>query len=222
MRRFPFAGNTLRRTQARILVSAVLGGWFLFHAFTAQGNIPKSSNEEIPPLKPPLGDIPPEVWEEHGTAMITGGVLALAAIGAAVWLAFRPRPVDPIPPEMQARRDLENLKGQAQTGQLLSSVSRVTRSYLSRAFQLPMAELTTMEFCEQLAKAERVGPVLGATAQKFLKHCDELKFAPAPPPGPFDAVAESLSLVEQGQARLVEARRIELENAAEMARKASG
>jgi hypothetical protein len=130
--------------------------------------------------------------------------------------------VDPITPETQARRELETLKGQAQTGTLLSSVSRVTRGYLGRAFELPAGELTTTEFCEQLAKEERVGPVLGATAQKFLKHCDELKFSPAPPPEPFDAVAESLKLVEHGQARLREARRTELEEAAEKARKASG
>jgi hypothetical protein len=93
---------------------------------------------------------------------------------------------------------------------------------LSRAFGLPAEELTTTEFCEQLAKEERVGPVLGSTAQKLLKRCDELKFSPTPPPGPFDAVAESLRLVEQGQDRLREARRIELDSAAETARKASG
>jgi hypothetical protein len=220
--RSPSSRITLWRAQVRILALAVLGGWFVFQCLSAQGNIPKASNEEIPPLKPPLGEIPPEVWEEHGAAMVTGGVLTLAAISAAVWFAFRPRPVDPIPPETQARKELESLKGQAQTGKLLSSVSRVTRNYLRRAFELPSAELTTTEFCQQLEKEERVGPVLGATAQKFLKHCDELKFSPAPPPRPFDAVAESLMLVEQGQARLTEARRIELENAVEKARKASG
>ncbi len=217
----PSTQNTRRRTQARMLALAALGGWFVCHVLPAHGNIPKASNDEIPPLKPPLGEMPPEEWEQHGSAIVTGGVLTFAAIGAAVWFAFRPRPVDPIPPETQARRELETLKGQAQTGKLLSSVSRVTRSYLSRAFELPVAELTTAEFCQQLAKEERVGQVLGATAQKFLKHCDELKFSPAPPPGPFDAVAESLRLVEQGQARLMESRRIELESAPEKARKAS-
>jgi len=220
--RFPSAKSALRRARGRILCLVVLGGWFVFHSFPAEANVPKASNEEIPPLKPPLNEIPPDVWEEHGTAMVAGGVLTLAAIGVAVWFAFRPRPVDPIPPEMQARRELETLKGQAQTGKLLSNVSRVTRNYLSRAFELPAAEMTTTEFCHQLAKEERVGPALGSTAQKFLKHCDELKFSPAPPPGPFDAVAESLKLVEEGEARLREARRIELENAAETTRKASG
>jgi len=114
------------------------------------------------------------------------------------------------------------VQGQAQTGKLLSNVSRVTRSYLSRVFQLPATELTTTEFCELLAKEERVGLTLASTAQNFLKHCDELKFSSAPPPGPFDAVAESLKLVEQGEARLRETRRVELENAAEKARKANG
>ena len=220
--RFPSAISALRRAQGKIMCLVILGGWFVFHSFPAEANVPKPSNEEIPPLKPPLGEIPPDVWEEHGTAMVTGGVLTLAAIGVAVWFAFRPRPVDPITPETQARKELETLKGQAQTGKLLSNVSRVTRSYLSRVFQLPATELTTTEFCELLAKEERVGLTLASTAQNFLKHCDELKFSSAPPPGPFDAVAESLKLVEQGEARLREARRVELENAAEKARKVSG
>ena len=219
---FSSARSKLRRARGRILALAVLCSWFVLHSSPAQANIPKNSEAEIPPLEPPLGEVPPDVWEEHGNAMVTGGVLTLAAIGAAVWFAFRPRPVDPIPPETQARRELETLKGQAQTGKLLSNVSRVTRSYLSRAFELPAAELTTTEFCEQLTKEERVGPALGSMAQKFLKHCDELKFSPAPPPEPLDAVAESLKLVEEGETRLREARRIELDNAAEKARKASG
>ena len=220
--RFPPTKGLLRSAQGRLLALAVLGALALRLTLPAQANIPKASNDEIPPLKPPLDEIPPEAWEEHGAAIVTGGVLSLAAIGAAVWFAFRPRPTEPIPPDTLARKELETLKGKAQTGQLLSTVSRVTRSYLSRAFELPAAELTTTEFCEHLAKQERVGPLLGSTAQKFLKQCDELKFSPTPPPGPFDAVGESLRLVEQGQARLAEARRIDLENAAEKARKASG
>src|SRR5262245_38683002 len=140
--RIPSAISALRKAQGKIMCLVIIGGWFVFHSFPAEANVPKASkNEEIPPLEPPLGEIPPDAWEEHGTAMVTGGVLTLAAIGVAVWFAFRPRPVDPIPPETQARRELETLKGQAQTGKLLSNVSRVTRSYLSRAFELPAAEL---------------------------------------------------------------------------------
>ena len=209
------------RRLARVLALLTFGGWFLGHAFTTHANLPKPPNDEIPALKPPLGEIPPEVWEEHHTTLITGGILMLGLIGAVAWFALRPRPVDPIPPETLARRELEALRGQTQTGQILSSVSRVTRSYLSRAFNLPAAELTTTEFCQQLARDDQVGPALGAAAQQFLKQCDELKFSPTPPPGPFNAVGESLRLVEQGEARLREARLIELENATAKARKAS-
>jgi hypothetical protein len=212
----PSHNDSRWRTPARVLALMTLGGWFLGHVLTAHANIPKPPNDEIPALKPPLGEIPPEVWEEHHTSLVTGGILMLSAISAAAWFVLRPRPVDPTPPEALARRELEALKGEAQTGKVLSTVSRVTRSYLSRAFNLPTAELTTTEFCLKLTQEERIGPVLGAAAQMFLKQCDERKFSPTPPPGPFNAVGESLRLVEQGQARL-----IELENATAKARKAS-
>ncbi len=167
-------------------------------------NLPKPASDEIPPLKPPLGEIPPGTWEEHGSAIVIGGTLALAALAAVAWLALRPRPEEPLSPERQARNQLTELQGKPQTGQLISTVSRVTRAYFRDAFGLPAHEFTTSEFNEQLAANRQVGSQLSDRTQAFLKRCDELKFSPEPVPGPFDATAESLKLVELGEAQLRE------------------
>ena len=200
---------------------AIVSFCLLLYPCSSLGNVPKNSNEEIPPLKPPQAEISPSAWEENGAAMVTAGLLALAGLCTAAWLGFRPQPAPVVPPETQARRQLETLRGQPQTGQLLSAVSRVTRSYFREAFGLPVGEVTTAEFCEQLAAQERLGPSLGTEAQQFLRRCDEFKFSTSTPPAAFDAAAESLKLVELGENRLVQARRMELEKAAD-ARKAGG
>lgn len=183
-----------------LLLWLPLSGW---------ANLPKPANDEIPPLKPPLGEIPPGAWEEHGPAIVVGGALALAALAAVAWLAFRPRPEEPPSPEKQARSQLAELQGKPQTGQLISVVSRVTRGYFRDAFGLPPSELTTREFCDQLETREQIGSELGGRTRAFLTRCDELKFSPNPVPGAFDATAESLRLVELGENRLEEVRRQE-------------
>jgi hypothetical protein len=217
--RFRLGAQTAAYVPSRLVVLAIIGCCLVHDPSSCSGNLPKASNQEIPPLKPPQGEIAPSAWEENGTAIVTAGLLTLAGLSIVVWLGLRPRPTPAIPPEAQARAQLESLVGKPQTGRLLSDVSRVTRGYLRDAFGLPTGEVTTTEFCAQLGAQERIGASLGSTAERFLKHCDELKFSPFTPPAAFDAAAESLKLVELGEQQLAENRRKILETAAD-ARKA--
>jgi hypothetical protein len=196
-------------TPGPILARGAFCLWILLLWLPLRGwaNLPKPANDEIPPLKPPLGEIPPGVWEEHGPAIVIGGTLALAALAAVAWLALRQRPENLPSPERQARSQLAELRGKAQTGQLISTVSRVTRGYFRDAFGLTANELTTREFCDQMETRQEVGSELGGQTRAFLMRCDELKFSPNPVPGAFDATAESLKLVELGENRLQEVRR---------------
>jgi hypothetical protein len=213
--RFRLGAQTAADVPGRLVMLAIIACCLVHNPRSCSGNLPKPSTQEIPPLKPPQGEIPPSAWENNGFAIVTAGLLTLAGLSVAVWLGFRPRPVPAIPPDAQARAQLESLVGKPQTGRLISDVSRVTRGYLRDAFGLPTGEVTTTEFCAQLATQERIGPSLGSTAEQFLKHCDALKFSPSVPPSAFDAAAESLKLVELGERQLVENRRKELESAAD-------
>ena len=81
-------------------------------------------------------------------------------------------------PEVQARKELSSLRGQPETGALLSRVSGSVRHYAAAAFSLPAGELTTAEFCRAVIGNEAVGLSLAESVTDFLKRCDERKFAP--------------------------------------------
>lgn len=157
--------------------------------------------DDIPPLRPPRGPIPPSLWEQYGFWIITGAVLVLLLLAAVIWLVLRPRPAAVKPPVVQAREALGSLRQQPETGTLLSRVSHVVRSYFSAAFGLPQAEMTTSEFCDALKNAPDAGPELYRHVSCFLRECDERKFAPAPPSPPMGAVDHASKLVEAAEAR---------------------
>src|SRR5690349_7995909 len=48
--------------------------------------------DNIPPLRPPRGEIPPSWWEQHGGWVIAGGCFALVALAALIWWLTRPKP----------------------------------------------------------------------------------------------------------------------------------
>ena len=159
------------------------------------------ASDDIPPLRPPHGEIPPTFWEQHGVWLVIPSVLLLALVGAAVWFLTRPKAPVIVPPEVQARQALEPLRRQPEDGALLSRVSQILRHYVAAAFSLPPGELTTAEFCRAIAGHAQIGPDLTAALSDFLRLCDQDKFSlPAPVP-PLNAVAQALKLIDQAQAR---------------------
>jgi hypothetical protein len=159
------------------------------------------SADEIPPLRPPRGELAPTFWEQHGVAVGSWGAVGLLILGVAIWYLLRARPAVPIAPEVQARRDLDSLRQQPETGAVLSRVSQVLRHYVAAAFHLPQGELTTSEFCSAIAHQEQVGAELSGAVSTFLRECDQRKFAPAPPAAPLGAVSQASKLVELAEAR---------------------
>jgi hypothetical protein len=167
---------------------------------------PDSSND-IPPLRPPHAEIPPTLWERHTTGVIVVGMAVLAIAGFAVWLALRPRPPVIVPPEVQARGDLESLSKLPEDGAVLSKVSQAVRRYFGTAFALPAGELTTAEFCRAIAANDQIGSDLSASTGDFLRRCDERKFAPDSTPQATGAAEYALRLVEQAETRRERLRR---------------
>jgi hypothetical protein len=105
-----------------------------------------------------------------------------------------------LPPETIARQALEALRNQHEDGALLSRVSQILHRYLKGAFDLPLVESNTTEFCAAIATHERVGPELAGAVADFLRRCDERKFSPVPAPE-LGAVGQALKLVESGEER---------------------
>jgi hypothetical protein len=106
-----------------------------------------------------------------------------------------------VPPDVQARQALEPLRRQPEDGLLLSRVSQVLRHYVAAAFNLPLGELTTAEFCRAIAGHAQIGPDLSAALSDFLRLCDQDKFSPPAPVPPLNAVAQALKLIDETQAR---------------------
>lgn len=159
--------------------------------------------DEIPPLVPPRGEIAPGFWEQYGSWVVFGALGLLVLAGVAVWLLLRPkRPPVITPPAIQAQEELQSLRGQAESGVVLSRVSGILRHYFSLSLGLPPAERTTSEFCSTLVALPQVSPELSATVSDFLRECDERKFAPVPPQPPLDAVEVAAKLIQRAEESL--------------------
>ena len=163
--------------------------------------------EEIPPLRPPRAEIPPSFWEEHGLLAVGLGLVGLLVLVAVIWLLTRPRPAQPVPPAVQARRALEPLRPVNENGKVLSEVSQTLRRYIADVFQFPPGELTTTEFCRTIEEHQQPGTELTQRIVEFLRKCDERKFAPSPPQPPLGAVSCALELIESTETRLAELQR---------------
>ena len=163
--------------------------------------------DEIPPLRPPRPEIPPGFWEAHRVSLTISTVIFLIIIGIALWFTLRARPRAEVPPEIQARKALDALKSQPESGVLLSNVSQILRRYVMAAHGLPAGELTTTEFCAAISAHPSIGTQLSAAIGEFLRCCDQRKFAPDSDGVPLDAVASALKFVEQSEQRRSELHR---------------
>jgi hypothetical protein len=169
-------------------------------------------NDDIPPLAPPLPEIPPTLWEQFGWLLWILVPLLLVVAGFIVWLRLRPgKPPVLSAPDAQARDTLAALQTQAEDGATLRQISQSLRRYLINAFWLLPDEATTTEFCARLQSSERIGPELASALGEFLRQCDERKFSPAPAYAPLRAAQRALELVAQAELRRGEPRASVLE-----------
>jgi hypothetical protein len=155
----------------------------------------QASTNALPALAPPYGEIPPTFWEQHGTMILVAGITAIALAVLISWKIFHPKPPVILPPEVLAREALTKLLRQPEDGKLLSNVSQILRRYVTAAFELPAAELTTTEFCAALAASVKVGTEPAQTISDFLRACDERKFSTSPAAAPLNAATRALELV---------------------------
>jgi hypothetical protein len=194
-----FRGQQLRTLTAAVL--AVVGSVYVQAAET------NSLVDKIPPLRPPMREVPPSYWEEHRAAIIGGCVAGVILIGGVIWVLTRPRVPRVAPPEVMAREALSKLKDKREDGVLISRVSQILRHYMTVRFGLPLVEYTTTDFCKELNSNAKAGPELAAEIGKFLRLADEHKFAPEASGANGEWVARSLKLIESAEARHAEVTR---------------
>jgi hypothetical protein len=183
--------------------------WPLLLARSAFSQTNAVSGEEIPPLRPLRGEMPPSFTEQYGLWLLFGGIFALILVCVIIWLLTRPKPPRTIAPAVEARSALEALRQRAEDGAVVMRVSQTLRRYLAAAFEMPPEELTTTEFCQALTHARRVGPELSTDVARFLRECDMRKFAPSflPSTAPaLGAVQQALKLIDEAEARLTQLR----------------
>ena len=201
-----------KKTEPSVSVSVLLVAFcgktsacvFAVHALfvVAAHALPSSKPaDEIPPLAPPLPEIQPAFWEQHAVLLGACVFVALALIGFALWLLLRPRPAQPVPPELVARNELAKLAALPETGDVLSHTSQTLRRYVAAAFNLPPGEMNTAEFCAAVREHAGIGPEVSTAFGEFLRGCDERKFSPTPAPNPLASVGRALALVELAEAR---------------------
>ena len=160
-----------------------------------------ATSDDLPPLLPPRPEIPPSFWEQHSVAIVLTVFVLASVVCALAWFVLRPKPPVFLPPAVQARAALEPLRGQPETGMLLSKISQIVRSYFVAAFHLPAGELTTAEFCRFLQNRDLAGPELSGAVGEFLRQCDHRKFAPLGPLPPLGAVAGAAQLIEEAEVK---------------------
>jgi len=164
--------------------------------------------DQIPPLRPPRAEIPPGFWDQYGLWVLVGCIAFLALVCGTVWLLSRPRSPMEAPPAARARQALEQLQQRPENGVVLSWVSQNLRQYLNRAFGLPPEELTTEEFCDLIAKNEKLGPGLAADIAQFFRTCDERKFSATVSGSSLGAAAEALRLLDRAEVRVKQPEKI--------------
>ena len=188
------------RRQIRLLTSSATFAVVALHRTAAQ------STNDVPPLLPALPEIPPTLWEQHGLLIVVVSALALLVVVAAIASLLRSKPVVPVPIEIQTLRELDALRQRPNDGKTLSEVSRCLRRYFAVAFELSSGEMTTGEFCRAIHANEKVGDDLATVVSEFLRHTDEIKFAPAPSISENNSAKRALELFERGEKRRAELR----------------
>jgi hypothetical protein len=158
-----------------------------------------STKSMLPPLSPAYGEIRPTLWEQHGTAILILGFVAVISAGVLSWLIFRPPPPIPVPPEVLARETLTKLSSQPEDGKVLSEISQTLRRYIIARYQFSSGEWTTLELSAALAGNQRVTDDLAQTISSFFRECDERKFSSVNEGAPLNAASRALEIVSQAE-----------------------
>jgi hypothetical protein len=173
---------------------------FLTEVFPLHAQTNGPGTNTLPALVPPYGELPPTIWEQHGTSFAIVGIVIIALLAFGIWRFLRPKPEIVVPPEVQAREALENLRQQPEDGVILSRISQTVRNYFIAAFQLAPGELTTIEFCAVLAANEKIGAENTKSISDFLHECDVKKFSSSPAVMPLNAADHALKLIACAEA----------------------
>ncbi len=167
----------------------------MFFIFSALPLFAQPATNEPPALVPAYGEIRPTFWEQHGMFVIIGSIALIILVALVLWKMLQPKPAVVPPPEVLARAALTKLLHQPEDGKLLSEVSQILRRYVSAAFALPAAELTTKEFCAAMEGQEQIGAELAQKISSFLHECDAKKFSPSAAATPINAANRALEFV---------------------------
>jgi hypothetical protein len=193
------AGNSKsepRTTSLRFVLIAISLAFLAPGAFAA--------DDQLPSLQPAHGELAPTFWEQYGWLIIIAtvvGVITLGILLVTLLLLPRTKTITVIPPEIQARRALEVLRGQPENDALLVQVSAILRHYLAFACGLPPGELTTREITGAVSADPRFAMGLDSAVAHFLLQCDERKFSPVPAAPDLGAVDTALTLIEKMELR---------------------
>ena len=141
--------------------------------------------------------MPPPFWEQHGAAILIGGIILLALTAVILWMIFKPKPQPVLTPEAVARQALAQLRGRPEDGKVVSEVSQILRRYVGTVFGFSGNEMTTTEFSAEVAADLEIGSRLAEALANFLRACDKDKFIAKNEAPPLNAVQRARQLVDQ-------------------------
>ena len=164
----------------------------------------------LPPLAPAYPQMPPPFWEQHGAAILIGGIILLALTAVVLWMIFKPKPQPVLPPEVVARQALAQLRGRPEDGKVLSEVSQVLRRYVGNVFGFSGDKMTTSEFSTVVAADTEIGSRLAEALAILLRACDKDKFIANKEAPPLNAVQRAWQLVDQIETQRNESKALKL------------
>lgn len=145
--------------------------------------------------------MPPGFWEQYGVWIVVGSLLVIYIVSWVVWLIRRRQRPTSVPPEIEARRALAKWQGQPEAGKALAGISRITKIYFQRAFDLPAGEHTTAEINGLARDSKQIGPDLAQSLAVFLVELDRRKFDDPKPGASRSALEEANALIDLAEKR---------------------
>jgi hypothetical protein len=155
----------------------------------------QSQTNALPNLLPPLAPMQPTFWEQHGIAVLIGGLILTVLVVVGIWRILNPGPQSALLPFIVASKALSKCRARPEDGKVLSEISQVLRRYISAVFGFSPGELTTAELCREFERSEKLTPQLTRDISDFLRTCDERKFSPAVSPEPLNAAGRALQFI---------------------------
>lgn len=159
---------------------------------------------EIRDIAPPVDVFPYPTWMVVVAAVIAAAVLGLLAWLLVRWIRNRPGKPPPSATEV-ALGELEKLRQRANELEPYAfsiAVSDVLRTFIGNArFRLPATHQTSPEFLAAISGSPLFSAEDRALLERFLEHCDMIKFAhvPATSGDNVELVESALAFVRGGR-----------------------